>query len=165
MPVPPTTIPFKYTKSLSKFDTDALGFRELDPLKWLQWLVDANAKGQLTPEQNLETNPTFATNVLKALSKNWPGMSQDSKARLTALLESQRIIPTKQGMKKPSETYFSSVKLFSDLPVILPLSNVKEGLLTTLGVSGYRRHARGCEWLTVHRCAKRLRLVLSSIGL
>ncbi|KAL9639720.1 MAG: hypothetical protein Q9204_000973, partial [Flavoplaca sp. TL-2023a] len=134
MPVPPSTIPFKYTKSLSKFDTNALGLRELDPLKWLQWLVDANAKGQLTPEQNLETNPTFATNVLKALSKNWPGMSQDSKARMTAILESQRIIPTKQGMKKPSETYFSSVKLFSDLPVILPLSNVKEGFLTTLGV-------------------------------
>ncbi|KAL8855220.1 MAG: hypothetical protein Q9221_000126 [Calogaya cf. arnoldii] len=134
MPVPPSTIPFKYTKKLSKFDTDALGFRELDSLKWLQWLVDSRANGQLTSEQNIETNPTFATNVLKALSKNWAGMSQDSKTKITAMLENQRIIPTKQGMEKPSESYFSSVKLFADLPVILPLSNVKEGFLTTLGV-------------------------------
>lgn len=135
MPVPPSTIPFKYTKKLSKFDTDALGFRELDPLKWLQWLVDSKDNGKLTSEQNIETNPTFAGNVLKALSKNWSGMSQDSKTSMTALLENQRIIPTKQGMKKPSETYFSSVKLFADLPVIIPLPNVKDVFLTTLGVS------------------------------
>lgn len=135
MPVPPSTIPFKYTKKLSRFDTDALGFLELDPLKWLQWLVNSKANGQLTSEQNIETNPTLAGNVLRALAKNWSGMSQDSKTRMTALLENQRIIPTKQGMKKPSETYFASVKLFADLPVILPLGNVKEGFLTALGVS------------------------------
>ncbi|KAL8670569.1 MAG: hypothetical protein Q9168_004897, partial [Polycauliona sp. 1 TL-2023] len=132
MPVPASTIPFKYTKKLGKFDTDALGLRELDPLKWLQWLVDS--RGQLASEQDYETNPTFAANVLKALSKNWNVMSPDSKIQMTVLLDDQRIIPTKLGMKKPSETYFSSVKLFADLPVIVSLSNVKEVFLSALGV-------------------------------
>ncbi|KAL8791507.1 MAG: hypothetical protein Q9213_000124 [Squamulea squamosa] len=135
MPVPPSTIPFKYTKKLSKFDTDALGFRELEPLKWLQWLVEnSRANGRLTSEQNIETSPAFASNVLKALSKNWSGLNQGSKTRMTEILENRTIIPTKQGMKKPSETYFSSVKLFADLPVIVSLPNVKEGFLTALGV-------------------------------
>ncbi|KAL8995170.1 MAG: hypothetical protein Q9169_005055, partial [Polycauliona sp. 2 TL-2023] len=135
MPAPASTIPFKYTKKLSKFDTDALGLRELDPLQWLQWLVDSRAKGQLASEHDFEPNPTFANNVLKALSKNWTGMSQDSKIRVTALLENQRIIPTKQGLKKPAETYFSSIKLFPDLPVIVSLNGVKEAFLVALGVS------------------------------
>ncbi|KAL8863447.1 MAG: hypothetical protein Q9178_000128 [Gyalolechia marmorata] len=135
MPVPPSTIPFKYTKTLSKNDTHALGFRELDPLKWLQWLVKSSrATGQLTSEQNIETNAAFASKVLKVLSKNWSGISQESKTRIVELLQDRTIIPTKQGMKIPSETYFSSVKLFADLPVIVSLPNVKEDFLTTLGV-------------------------------
>ncbi|KAL8771283.1 MAG: hypothetical protein Q9209_003188 [Squamulea sp. 1 TL-2023] len=135
MPAPPSTISFKYTKKLSKFDTDALGFRELEPLKWLQWLVESpRNNGHLTSEQNLETSPAFASNVLKALSKNWTGMSQESKTRMVEILGNRTVIPTKQGMKKPSETYFSSVKLFADLPVIVSLPNVKEGFLSALGV-------------------------------
>ncbi|KAL8800711.1 MAG: hypothetical protein Q9182_004983 [Xanthomendoza sp. 2 TL-2023] len=135
MPLPPTTIPFKYTKKLSKFDTDALGFQELGPLKWLKWLTeDARANRQLPPEQNMEANSAFASKVLKTLSQNWSNMSQDTKTAMTKLLENRTIIPTKQGMKKPSETYFSSVKLFADLPVVENLNNVKEGFLSALGV-------------------------------
>ncbi|KAL8734540.1 MAG: hypothetical protein Q9166_001440 [cf. Caloplaca sp. 2 TL-2023] len=135
MPFPPTTIPFKYTKKLSKFDTDALGFQELDPMKWLRWLLeDLNANRQLTTEHNIESNRAFAANVLKTLSRNWSGMSQETKATITTLLEDRTIIPTKMGMKRPSESYFSSVKLFADLPVIETLSNVKEAFLIALGV-------------------------------
>lgn len=130
MPIPPNTVPFKYTKTLSKFDTDALGFEELSVFKWLQWLVeDRNGK------HKIETSSTFASSVLKVLSKNWSGQSAESKTAVINLLENRTIIPTKMGMRIPSDAYFSSVKLFDDLPVIQDLPNVKEPLLAALGVS------------------------------
>lgn len=136
MPLPSTTIPFKYTKTLSKYDTDALGFQELHPVSWLRWLVENyGVRGQLSAEHNIETNSAFAANVLKILSRQWSGLSQEAKSAVTTLLENRRVIPTKMGMKKPSEAYFSSVKLFQDLPVIQDLPNVKEGFLVALGVS------------------------------
>ncbi|KAL8692962.1 MAG: hypothetical protein Q9218_002111 [Villophora microphyllina] len=135
MPVPPTTIPFKYTKGLSKFDTDALGFQELHTVKWLQWLVvHRDARGQVSAEHDIEKTPAFAIGVLKVLSKQWPSLSQEGKTAILTALENRTVIPTKMGMKKPSDAYFSSVKLFQDLPVIQDLPNVKEPFLVALGV-------------------------------
>ncbi|KAI4175037.1 MAG: hypothetical protein LQ348_006257, partial [Seirophora lacunosa] len=135
MPLPPTTIPFKYTKTLSKFDTDALGLQELQSLDWIRWLVeDQSTSGETASKHNMETNPAFASSVLRVLSKNWSSLNAESKAILTSLLDSRTIIPTKMGMKRPSEAYFSSVKVFDDLPVIQDIANVKEPVLAALGV-------------------------------
>ncbi|KAI4193960.1 MAG: hypothetical protein LQ350_008058 [Teloschistes chrysophthalmus] len=135
MPLPPTTLPFKYTKTLSRFDTDALGFEELQPVKWLQWLVGhRDAHGRVSIEHDIERNPSFASNVLKVLSKQWSSLNQEGKTAVTTTLENRTVIPTKMGMKKPSDAYFSSVKLFQDLPVIQELPNVKEPFLASLGV-------------------------------
>ncbi|KAL9601887.1 MAG: hypothetical protein Q9219_002240 [cf. Caloplaca sp. 3 TL-2023] len=128
-PVPPSTIPFKYTKALSKFDTDALGFKELSVLKWVQWLVEDPGS-----KHDIETNAAFASSVLKILSKNWPGLSTETRMAVADLLENRTILPTKMGLKRPSDSYFSSVKLFDDLPVIQDLPNVKEPFLIALGV-------------------------------
>lgn len=136
MPLPPSTIPFKYTKTLSKFDTDALGFQELQILDWVRWLVEnRDQSAQMPSKYNIEKNPTFSSNVLKVLSKHWSSLNAESKASMTHLLENRTIIPTKMGMKIPSDAYFSSVKLFDDLPVIQDLPNVKEPVLAALGVS------------------------------
>ncbi|KAL8646683.1 MAG: hypothetical protein Q9210_005996 [Variospora velana] len=135
MPLPPSTIPFKYTKTLSKFDTDALGLQELQSLDWIRWLVeDQNTSGQTAAKPNIEANPAFASSVLRILSKNWSSLSAESKAILTSLLDDRTIVPTRFGMKRPSEAYFSSVKVFDDLPIIQDLANVKEPVLAALGV-------------------------------
>ena len=136
MPVPPTTIPFKFTKTLNRHDTDALGFQELQIDDWLRWLVEnRDARGRRIAEYTVENNAAFAASVLKILSKQWVGLSQEAKTGITSLLQDRTIMPTKMGMKKPSEAYFSSVKLFHDLPVIQDLPNVKEVFLASLGVS------------------------------
>ncbi|KAL9028350.1 MAG: hypothetical protein Q9196_003268 [Gyalolechia fulgens] len=129
MPVPPSTIPFKYTKTLSKFDTDALGFGELSVFNWLQYLVE-NRNSNF----DIERSATFASSVLKVLSKNWSSLNTESKTAVINLLENRTVIATRIGMKIPSDSYFSSVKLFDDLPVIQDLPNVKEPLLAALGV-------------------------------
>ncbi len=135
MPIPPTTMPFKFTRKLSKFELDALGWEDLQMVPWLRWIVEnAGGRGELSLEQDLTKSPSFASVVLPVISKQWDGLSQSSKATIIDLLTARTIVPTKMGMKKPSDAYFPSVKLFDDLPVVVGLHSVKDKLLTALGV-------------------------------
>ncbi|KAA6409490.1 MAG: hypothetical protein FRX48_07044 [Lasallia pustulata] len=135
MPVPPNTMPFKFTKSLSKTELDALGWEDLQMVPWLRWLVgNTGGRGDLSKEHDVTHVPSFAGLVLPLISKQWEGLSSSSKATVVELMSPRTVIPTKLGMRKPSEAYFPSVKLFDDLPVISGLHSVKEKVLTALGV-------------------------------
>ena len=135
MPVPPTTLPFKFTMKMSKTDLERLGFEDLKLVPWLRWLV-ANIGGSsdLSVDYDITKSPGFASSVLQVISKQWEGLSPSSKKTVTELLASRTVIPTKMGMKKPSEAYFPSVKLFDDLAVHT-IQGVKEKFLSQLGVS------------------------------
>ena len=135
MPVPPSTLPFKFTKKMAKADLELLGFEDLHIVPWLRWLVEnVGGHGDLSASQDLTTCPVFAGSVLPVLSKQWEGLSQSSKGTVLELLTPRSIMPTKMGMKRPTEAYFPSVKLFEDLPVITGLQSVKEKFLNALGV-------------------------------
>ena len=135
MPVPPTTMPFKFTRSISKADLDALGWEDLHIVPWLRWIVDnVGGKSDLSLDQDITRSPAFASQVLPVLSKQWEGLSQSSKATVTELMSVRTVIPTKSGMRKPADSYFPSVKLFEDLPVIVGVHSVKEKMLTAFGV-------------------------------
>ena len=135
MPIPPTTMPFRFTKKLGKIELDALGWEDLQMVPWLRWIVEnADGRGGLSMEQDLTHTPSFASAVLSVISKQWDGLSQSSKATVVELLKPLTVIPTKMGMRKPSDAYFPSVKLFDDLPIVVGLRSVKDKLLTALGV-------------------------------
>ena len=135
MPIPPSTLPFKYTKKIPKMDLESLGFQDLQLVPWLRWLVDnTGGRGDLSADLDLTTSAHFAKSVLPVISKQWDGLSSSSKTTLVELLVSRSVIPTKMGMRKPSEAYFQTVKLFDDLPVIFGLQSVKEKFLSALGV-------------------------------
>ena len=135
MPIPPTTLPFKFTKTMAKADLEILGLEDLQMVPWLKWIVEnAGARGQLDAEQDITRHAPFASAVLPVISKQWDGLSQSSKATVIDLLAQRTIIPTKMGMAKPSNAYFSSVKLFDDLPVVTDLRSVKDKFLAALGV-------------------------------
>lgn len=135
MPVPPTTMPFKFTRSLPKADLNALGWDDLHIVPWLRWLIDnVGGKKDLSPDQDITRSPAFSSRVLPVLSKQWEGLSISSKATVTELMSAHTVIPTKLGMKKPADSYFSSVKLFEDLPVIVDVHSVKDKMLSAFGV-------------------------------
>ncbi|GAQ03548.1 hypothetical protein ALT_0869 [Aspergillus lentulus] len=136
LPVPSSVIPFKYSKSLSKQELEVLGWAELQTVPWIRWLViNAGNRDILPLEQDITQTPSFSAQVLPVLSKQWDnGLSQSSKQTIVTLLRSQTVIPTKLGMKRPAETYFSSVRLFDDLPIVHGLNSVKEKFLMALGV-------------------------------
>ncbi len=135
LPVPLSTIPFKYTKSLSKLQLEALGWEDLQIVPWLRWLVKAGTdRNQLPIEKDMASSPAFAVSVLQTLSRQWDGLSPSSKSSVVDLLSSRTVMPTKLGMSLPGACYFPVVKLFDDLPVLVSLPGVKEKVLVALGV-------------------------------
>lgn len=134
MPVPFHTIPFKFTKKMDGSALVALGWADLQMIPWLRWLL-LEGLGHLKPEQDFQTSASFAKTVLPVISKQWDGLSPSSKTSVIELLTPRTVMPTKMGLKKPAESYFPSVNLFDDLPVISNLQSVKEKFLLALGVS------------------------------
>ncbi|KAL1980877.1 hypothetical protein VTN96DRAFT_3373 [Rasamsonia emersonii] len=135
LPLPPSVMPFKYTKALEKRELDALGWVELQIVPWIRWLVEnAGNRNVLPVEKDLTRTPSFSAQVLPVLSKQWESLSQSSKQTVVNLLQPRTVIPVKDGMKRPGEAYFPTVRLFDDLPVVSGLSGVKDKFLMALGV-------------------------------
>lgn len=133
LPVPPTTMPFRLTKGLNPPMLSSLGWDELQIVPWLRWIIESEGAG-FPAGQSLDNSPAVAAAVMPVLSKAWDGLSASSKQTVTDLLVPRTVIPTKLGMKRPPESYFTSVKLFDDLPIITGLNGVKEKFLAPLGV-------------------------------
>ena len=135
MPIPPATMPFRYTKSIPRADLEALGWEDLNIVPWLKWLVEQiGGKADLPSAYDITQSASFACTLLPIISKQWEGLSQSSKATVTELMSSRTTIPTKLGMRRPAESYFSSVKVFDDLPVVVGLHSVKDKMLAAFGV-------------------------------
>jgi hypothetical protein len=134
MPIPPDTMPFTYTRGTPVNELRALGWEELGIAPWLQFLAESSGKGNLVADNDITTSPKFASQVLATISKQWDQINQPSRAKVVGLLENRTVIPTKQGMMRPAEAYFPSVKLFPDLPVVTDLHSIRDNLLLALGV-------------------------------
>lgn len=132
MPIPPTTIPFAYTVNCLAVELQALGWEPLDIVPWLRFLVDTKLSRPIA--ENLTESPKFAIQVLTVVSKSWDNISSNGRDSVAGLLQGQTIMPTKLGMRKPAESFFQSVKLFEDLPVIEGCDKVKDKFLAALGV-------------------------------
>ncbi|KAG9677806.1 hypothetical protein KCU99_g4462, partial [Aureobasidium melanogenum] len=133
LPAPPTTIPFRFVKNIPKNQLEAFGWAELQIVPWLRYIIEKDGAG-LSVEQSITQSPQFSGQVLSTISKSWDGLSQSSKGTVVQLLEPRTVIPTKLGMRKPSQSYFASVRLFDDLPTVHGLQSVKEKFLVPLGV-------------------------------
>ncbi|KAI1765918.1 hypothetical protein GGR53DRAFT_241878 [Hypoxylon sp. FL1150] len=132
LPVPPTTIPYDFTRNSATPELQALGWESLDIVPWLRFLIETRTTRP--DDQNLTKSADFSIRVLTVLSKGWDSLSQSSKGTVTTLLQSCTVMPTKLGMRKPTESFFQSVKLFDDLPTIKGCSSLKEKFLTAIGV-------------------------------
>ncbi|KAJ5612332.1 hypothetical protein N7510_005526 [Penicillium lagena] len=134
LPIPSSVVPFHFAKSISKQELEALGWTELQIVPWLRWLINnAGNRSILPADQDITQTASFAGQVLPVLSRQWDHLSQSSKQTVVNTLQ-ETVIPTKLGMKQPQQTYFASVRLFDDLPVVHGLNSVKEKFLLALGV-------------------------------
>ncbi|KAL3427013.1 hypothetical protein PVAG01_00522 [Phlyctema vagabunda] len=132
VPIPPTTIPFQFTKAYSNNELQALGWEVLEVVPWLRFIVESASNNP--DEQNLTKSPKFAAQILLIISRSYELMSHSSRESVCSLLAHITCIPTKFGMKKPSEAFFTSVKLFDDLPIVSGCQGVKEKFFLAIGV-------------------------------
>ncbi|KAJ2990920.1 hypothetical protein NUW58_g2727 [Xylaria curta] len=131
LPLPPTTIPFDFTKGCTVAELRALHWEPLDLFPWLNYLIET--RSNRSPDQDMTKSPEFATRVLSVVSKGWENQAQFSKDKIVSLLRAHTVMPTKLGMRKPTESFFPSVKLFDDLPII-ECTQLKEKFLSALRV-------------------------------
>ncbi|KAF5703716.1 NADH2 dehydrogenase [Fusarium globosum] len=132
LPIPPTTIPHALTANSQQAELRALGWEPLEILPWLRFLLDTNSSRP--EEQNLTQSSKFAIQILTVLAKNFENSSPNARTTIVSLLQANTVVPTKQGMRKPTESFFPIVKLFDDLPVIQGCEKIKEKFLVTIGV-------------------------------
>ncbi|CUS09309.1 unnamed protein product [Tuber aestivum] len=132
VPIPSDCLPFQVTKALTRPQLMALGWEEIAILTWLRFIC--SPPHPLPAPQNIELSTKFSTQVLAIVSKNWEPMPSKQKQEVVDLLRNKRCIPTKMGLRIPTEAYFSTVKLFQDLPLIVNMGGVRDKFLTALGV-------------------------------
>jgi hypothetical protein len=101
---------------------------ELTISHWTQFI--SNTK----PE--LEISKEFSERILGIVSKQYAHISTKSQYEISTILKAKRCIPTRFGMKLPLESYFPSVNLFDDLPILdfTHVRNINDAFLTSLGV-------------------------------
>ncbi|KAI0405310.1 hypothetical protein F4802DRAFT_193133 [Xylaria palmicola] len=131
LPLPPTTIPLEFTKGCSIPELRALNWEPLDLVPWVDYLI--TTRSTRSSDQDMTKSPEFATRILTIISKGWENQSQFSRDRIASLLMAHTIMPTKLGMRKPTDSFFPSVKLFDDLPII-ECTQLKEKFLSALHV-------------------------------
>lgn len=132
MPLPPTTIPFTFTASSSAHELQALGWEPLELVPWLRFLLDTAPSR--SDEQSVTRSPKFAVQVLTLMSKSWDTMSASTQATIKSLLQANTVMPTKSGMRKPTDSYLPMVKLFDDLPIVENCEKLKPKFMAALGV-------------------------------
>lgn len=131
LPLPPTTIPFEYTKLCTVQELRALLWEPLDLSHWVKFLIET--RSNRPPNQDITKSAEFAIRVLSVVSKGWENQSQLSRDTIVSQLKAHTVMPTKLGMRKPTESFFPFVKLFDDLPTVeCPL--LKEKFLSAIGV-------------------------------
>jgi hypothetical protein len=134
MPLPDHTIPFRFTKGMTRLQLEQFGWEELQIVPWSRFLVEGADSKSLSADQSILVAPTFARQYFVTLSKAWDSLGAGSKQALIDLLSSRTVMPTRLGMREPTDAYFVSVKLFDDLATVDLPAGVKEKVLVALGV-------------------------------
>ncbi|KAF9360799.1 hypothetical protein BGX34_007497 [Mortierella sp. NVP85] len=126
MPLPPDTLPYDITKTFTQPELHKISavWQELNLLEWTSYIVK---------EADFETSPVFAEKVLHVLSRGWGQIREITQKAIVSLLANKKCIPTKYGMKTPNESYFKTVTLFPDLPVMVFTKQPLEKLLLAMG--------------------------------
>ncbi|KAJ3134361.1 hypothetical protein HK100_003665 [Physocladia obscura] len=132
LPLPESVLPVEISKHFSKQDLeDTIGFiTELSIPQWLAFVVTV-------PE--FKSSSEFVEKVLATTSRQYLNLNREAQTTVCITLSAHECIPTKQGLKKARDTYFKSVTLFDDLPVIALESPrlVSDAFLKALGVRDY----------------------------
>lgn len=115
LPLPDTCITHSLISSVSLVDLTVLGWKELEVLPWLDYVVKNSTT--LPIENNINISREFAIKVLAKINDYWHSLGKSQQQHIFELLSPVTCIPTQLGMKLPSESYLVEIAMFPHLPV------------------------------------------------
>ncbi|KAG8883551.1 hypothetical protein FRB97_006398 [Tulasnella sp. 331] len=132
-PLPQHTLPFELGKH---FKPDQLrqffGWTDLNVVQWAEYLVSEEMLSSSDIEKNVTKSPVFSERVFIILARAWGSLPNKQMQQIAELLRGVTVIPTKTGMRKPAEAYFSNANVFPDLPTVMFPGAVIKGNLEKL---------------------------------
>ncbi|TFK17229.1 hypothetical protein FA15DRAFT_711025 [Coprinopsis marcescibilis] len=141
-PLPAHVLPPRISK---EFDPDTLchtfGWTELTLQQWLDHFCGLIGKPGMEMF-DLTISLVWAERVLLVLGRAWPDMCEQIKKSVLDRLKGIACIPTRSGIKKPTEAYLPNddvMSMFPDLPISFmpsgnPIGKGLRNLMETLGV-------------------------------
>lgn len=138
-PLPKHMLPLSISKQLDPSDlSNSLPWRELTVLDWVQHIISPEVT-RSNAEQDITKSAPWAERVFMVLTRAWPSLSQAVKQDICLLLRDKECVPTNNGMKLATATYFEHANIFKDLPVVtLPsgtaVKGTVEAVFKTMGV-------------------------------
>ncbi|CAG8783953.1 532_t:CDS:2, partial [Racocetra persica] len=136
-----------------------LSFRSWTELSLVEWTR------YITTKHELKNDPILAERFIGVLSKNFKKIEMRDRSTICQLMRQVECIPTRCGVKKPSESYFPEVTLFSNLPNVT--IEVNEEFFTMMEIrkhvdlklvfdrlvnSNNLNHMKLVEYFTKHEC-------------
>ncbi|KXN90205.1 hypothetical protein AN958_04695 [Leucoagaricus sp. SymC.cos] len=133
-PLPPHLLPISVTKHFSSDELKrAFSWADLTIYDWLSHICEPKV-ARANSSFDIETSPQWSERVLSFVARNWGNaISLALKQQIINLLKMKVCIPTSDGMRLPNDSYFPSVDIFHDLPVVrLPSGNTLKGPMERL---------------------------------
>ncbi|KAL4076679.1 hypothetical protein V8B97DRAFT_2021990 [Scleroderma yunnanense] len=142
-PLPVSLTPLSITKHFLPAQLNAFGWKELTIVDWLQHITKPDIMGD-NPTYDFTKSSEWAERVLTILSRVWFSLSNDSHNSVKAVFSGKKCIPSTHGLQPPEATYFPTVKIFNDLPIVQFSSGIqiKGQMEKLLSVIGVRRHVQ-----------------------
>ncbi|EJD52006.1 hypothetical protein AURDEDRAFT_181569 [Auricularia subglabra TFB-10046 SS5] len=140
-PLPSHTLPFSVSRQVNTDRLpEILGWSELSVIEWLTHLIAPDEP--LATEFDITKSPFWAERVLGCLARALPSLSKADQAQIAAKTQGIACIPTKAGMMPPEKSYFASVNMFEDLPIVAfpKTPSIRGNLEKLLLLMGVRRH-------------------------
>ncbi|KAG8927830.1 hypothetical protein FRC02_007723 [Tulasnella sp. 418] len=141
--LPPTALPTSMSNHF-KIQTlqVAFGWVDLGVVDWIEYLISPATLDSLPEDENPTRSSGSAEKVLNLIAKAWWILSSNNKKKLKTVLSSKTVIPTRNGLRVPEQSYFSQGDLFVDLSIVeMPSQNRitgdLESMLAHLGVKRY----------------------------
>lgn len=139
-PLPTSLAPFNVTQHFTPTQLVSFGWKELTVIDWLQYIGKPETRTD-NPAYDFTKSVEWSERVLTILSRTWFTLSHEAHNSVKALFSGKKCIPTTRGLQTPEGSYFPTVKIFGDLPIVnisgISIKGSMEKMLLFIGV---RKH-------------------------
>ncbi len=143
-PLPASCLSYAVSSQLNTSELSSVfGWFELPVDDWVAHIVEISSHvgSAESSETDICTSPAFSEKFFGILSRAWGSVAADRQGKIVSMVSGVACLPTRKGMKPPSESYFSNVSLFEDLPIVeFPTAPVKGNLQKLLTALNVRKH-------------------------